>query len=110
MSALASLFSPLRIGPAELPCRIVSASHQTTLVEDHLPTEDFVAYQEARARGGTGLIVMEAVAVAPSGLLTAHTLGGYLDEIVEAVTGGSPPPCRATAPSSSPSSSTAAAS
>ena len=51
MSALASLFSPLRNGPAELPCRIVSTSHQTTLVEDHLPTEDFIAYQEARARG-----------------------------------------------------------
>ena len=83
MSALASLFSPLRIGPAELACRIVSTSHQTTLVEDHLPTEDFIAYQEARARGGTGLIVMEAVAVAPSGLLTAHTIGGYLDEIVD---------------------------
>ena len=83
MSALASLFSPLRIGPAELPCRIVSSSHQTTLVGDHLPTEDFIAYQEARARGGTGLIVMEAVAVAPSGLLTPHTLGGYLNAIVD---------------------------
>jgi 2,4-dienoyl-CoA reductase-like NADH-dependent reductase (Old Yellow Enzyme family)/thioredoxin reductase len=83
VSALASLLSPLRIGSAELPCRIVSTSHQTTLVAEHLPTEDFAAYQEARARGGTGLIVMEAVAVAPSGLLTAHTIGGYLDEIVE---------------------------
>jgi 2,4-dienoyl-CoA reductase-like NADH-dependent reductase (Old Yellow Enzyme family)/thioredoxin reductase len=83
VSALAFLFSPLRVGPVELPCRIVSTSHQTTLVDDHLPTEDFVAYQEARARGETGLIVMEAVAVAPSGLLTAHTIGGYLDEIVD---------------------------
>jgi 2,4-dienoyl-CoA reductase-like NADH-dependent reductase (Old Yellow Enzyme family)/thioredoxin reductase len=83
VSALTSLLSPLRIGPAELPCRIVSTSHQTTLVAEHLPTDDFAAYQEARARGGTGLIVMEAVAVAPSGLLTAHTIGGYLDEIVE---------------------------
>jgi 2,4-dienoyl-CoA reductase-like NADH-dependent reductase (Old Yellow Enzyme family)/thioredoxin reductase len=82
MSVLASLFSPLGIGPAELSCRIVSTSHQTSLVEGHLPTEDFLAYQEARARGGTGLIVMEAVAVAPSGLLTPHTIGGYLDEIV----------------------------
>jgi 2,4-dienoyl-CoA reductase-like NADH-dependent reductase (Old Yellow Enzyme family)/thioredoxin reductase len=82
-NTFASLLRPLRIGPVQLPCRIVSTSHQTTLVEDHLPSEEFVAYQEARARGGTGLIVMEAVAVAPSGLLTAHTLGGYLEEIVE---------------------------
>jgi 2,4-dienoyl-CoA reductase-like NADH-dependent reductase (Old Yellow Enzyme family) len=77
------LFSPLAIGPTELPCRIVSTAHQTTLVEDHLPTGDFVAYQHARARGGAGLIVMEAVAIAPSGLLTAHTIGGYLDGVVD---------------------------
>jgi 2,4-dienoyl-CoA reductase-like NADH-dependent reductase (Old Yellow Enzyme family)/thioredoxin reductase len=79
---LEHLFRPLAIGPVQLPCRIVSSSHQTTLVHDHLPTEDFVAYHEARGRGGTGLIVMEAVAIAPSGLLTAHTIGGYLDGIV----------------------------
>ena len=73
------LFQPLTIGPVEIPCRIVSASHQTTLVHDHLPTDDFVAYQSARAEGGVGLIIMEAVAIAPAGLLTSHTIGGYLD-------------------------------
>ena len=78
-----ALLSPLEIGPVTLRNRIVSSSHQTTLVHDHLPTDDFVAYQHARAAGETGLIIMEAVAVAPSGLLTAHTLGGYLDAIVE---------------------------
>ena len=79
---LERLLSPLRIGPAELPNRIVSTAHQTTLVHDHLPTDDFVAYHEARARGGTGLIVLEATAVDPSGLLTPHTLAGYPEEIV----------------------------
>jgi 2,4-dienoyl-CoA reductase-like NADH-dependent reductase (Old Yellow Enzyme family)/thioredoxin reductase len=77
------LFTPLAIGPVELPNRIVSTAHQTTLVRDNLPTDDFVAYHEARARGGVGLIVLEATAVHPSGLLTSHTLGGYLPEIVE---------------------------
>jgi len=81
--ALAHLLSPLRIGPVQLRNRIVSSSHQTTLVHEHLPTDEFVAYQAARAAGETGLIVMEAVAVAPSGLLTAHTLGGYLEPIVD---------------------------
>ena len=79
---LESLFSPLRVGPVELQNRIVSTAHQTTLVHEHLPTEDFVAYHEARARGGTGLIVLEATAVHPSGLLTPHTLAGYREEIV----------------------------
>jgi 2,4-dienoyl-CoA reductase-like NADH-dependent reductase (Old Yellow Enzyme family) len=74
---------PLQLGSTEIACRVVSTSHQTTLVHDHMPTADFVAYQDARAAGGAGLIIMEAVAIAPSGLLTAHTLGGYLPEMVD---------------------------
>jgi 2,4-dienoyl-CoA reductase-like NADH-dependent reductase (Old Yellow Enzyme family)/thioredoxin reductase len=73
------------VGPVELPNRIASTAHQTTLVHESLPTEDFLAYHEARARGGVGLIVLEATAVHPSGLLTPHTLGGYLEEIVPAL-------------------------
>lgn len=83
MKALDHLLAPLKLGPATLRNRIVSTSHQTTLVADHLPTEDFLAYQGARAVGGAGLIVMEAVAVAPSGLLTSHTLAGYFDSTAE---------------------------
>jgi 2,4-dienoyl-CoA reductase-like NADH-dependent reductase (Old Yellow Enzyme family)/thioredoxin reductase len=77
------LFTPLALGPTELQNRIVSTAHQTTLVHDHLPTDAFVAYHEARARGGVGLIVLEATAVHESGLLTSHTLGGYLPAIAE---------------------------
>ncbi len=79
---LDTLFSALELGPVTLQNRIVSTSHQTTLVHDHLPTDDLIAYHEARARGGVGLIVIEATATHPSGLLTAHTIGGYLPEIV----------------------------
>src|SRR6188474_264653 len=77
------LLAPLQIGPVELPNRIVSTAHQTTLVHEHLPTEDFVAYHEARARGGVGLIVLEAAAIHASGLLTSHTIGGYLPAAVD---------------------------
>src|SRR3972149_2106417 len=80
--SLPHLFSPLRLGPVELPNRIVSTAHQTTLVRDHLPTEDFVAYHEARARGGVGLIVLEATAVHESGRLTPFTLSGYVEGVV----------------------------
>jgi 2,4-dienoyl-CoA reductase-like NADH-dependent reductase (Old Yellow Enzyme family)/thioredoxin reductase len=79
---LEHLLSPVALGPVELPNRIVSTAHQTTLVHDHMPTDDFVAYHEARAAGGTGLIVLEATAVHESGRLTAHTLAGYDEEIV----------------------------
>ena len=53
---LDTLFSPLAIGPVTIHNRIVSTSHQTSLVHDHLPTDDLIAYHEARARGGAGLI------------------------------------------------------
>lgn len=82
MPELPHLLSPLALGPVELPNRIVSTAHQTTLVSDHLPTDEFVAYHEARAAGGVGMIVLEATAVHESGRLTAHTLAGYAPEIV----------------------------
>jgi 2,4-dienoyl-CoA reductase-like NADH-dependent reductase (Old Yellow Enzyme family) len=75
------LLSPLALGPVTLPVRVVSTSHQTSLVRDHLPTDDLVAYHEARARGGAGAVFLEATAVHPTGLLTDHTIGGWLPEI-----------------------------
>jgi 2,4-dienoyl-CoA reductase-like NADH-dependent reductase (Old Yellow Enzyme family)/thioredoxin reductase len=80
-----NLLSPLRLGPAELPNRIVSTAHQTTLIREHLPTDDFVAYHEARAAGGAGLIVLEAAAVHRSGLLTGKTLAIFDDVAVPAL-------------------------
>src|SRR6185503_18516067 len=77
-----ALLSGVRLGPAVLRNRVVSTSHQTGLVHDHLPTADLVAYHAARARGGVGGIFLEATAVDPSGLLTSHTLGGFLPAIV----------------------------
>jgi 2,4-dienoyl-CoA reductase-like NADH-dependent reductase (Old Yellow Enzyme family) len=81
---LAALLEPLALGPVTLPNRVVSTAHQTGLVHEHLPTADLVAYHEARARGGAGAVFVEATAVHPTGLLTAHTLGGYLPEIAPA--------------------------
>jgi len=78
------LFSPLPIGGVTLRNRIVSTSHQTSLVHDHLPTDDLIAYHEERARGGVAMICIEATAIHHTGLLTAHTVGGYLPEIVPA--------------------------
>jgi 2,4-dienoyl-CoA reductase-like NADH-dependent reductase (Old Yellow Enzyme family) len=76
------LFTPVDLGPVRLRNRVVSTSHQTGLVHDHLPTDDLVAYHAARAAGGVGAIFLEATAVDPTGLLTSHTLGGFLPAIV----------------------------
>ncbi|MFL5864530.1 MAG: hypothetical protein ACJ780_27840, partial [Solirubrobacteraceae bacterium] len=80
----AALMAPIALGPIELRNRVVSTSHQTSLVHDHLPTEDLIAYHAARARGNVGAIFMEATATDPTGLLTAHTIGGFLPEVVPA--------------------------
>lgn len=79
-----TLFSALDVGPLRLRNRVVSTSHQTSLVHDHLPTDELLAYHEARARGGVGTIFLEATAVHSSGLLTPHTVGGFEPEIVPA--------------------------
>ncbi len=76
--------TPVELGPLQLRNRVVSTSHQTGLVHDHLPTDELIAYHAARARGGVGAIFLEATAVHQSGLLTAHTIGGFRPEIVGA--------------------------
>ena len=78
-----TLFEPTELGSVQLRNRIMSSGHQTTLVHDHLPTEDFFAYHLARARGGTGLVVLEAHAVHESGLLTDHTIDASNESIVD---------------------------
>jgi 2,4-dienoyl-CoA reductase-like NADH-dependent reductase (Old Yellow Enzyme family) len=82
MSELSHLLAPASVGPVSLRNRVVSTSHQTGLVHDHLPTDDLIAYHGARARGGAGAIFVEATAVDPTGLLTGHTIAGFEPEIV----------------------------
>jgi len=60
MTSFPRLFSPIRLRNTEIRNRILSTGHQTYLAKGGLPGEDFVAYHEARARGGAGLIITEA--------------------------------------------------
>jgi len=54
------LFSPLDINGCTIRNRILSTGHQTYLARDGKVSEAFIAYHEARARGGAGLIIAEA--------------------------------------------------
>lgn len=62
----------------------MSTAHQTYHVEDGIPTPDMTAYHVERAKGGVGLIILEAAAVHPSGLLTTNTIAGFDPRIVPA--------------------------
>lgn len=67
------LFSPARIGSLELPNRIVFAATSSELADrEGLITDDMVEYYVERARGGAGLIVVEATYVDPRGKRLHH--------------------------------------
>ena len=68
------LFTPLRIGPVTLRNRIVSSGHDTVMAVGGLVTDRLVGYQEARARGGVGLIVIQVAGVHPTARYTSHEL------------------------------------
>ncbi|MGP1394206.1 MAG: oxidoreductase [Inquilinaceae bacterium] len=60
------LTSPMRLGPKTARNRVWMLAHATLLVKDHLFTDAHVAYYVARARGGVGVITMEAMAAHPT--------------------------------------------
>lgn len=60
MNATPRLFSPLALRGRLLRNRIASTGHQTYLAQGHRPGADMIAYHQARARGGAGLIIVES--------------------------------------------------
>jgi 2,4-dienoyl-CoA reductase-like NADH-dependent reductase (Old Yellow Enzyme family) len=74
MAAFTHLFEPLRIRGCTLKNRIMSSGHDTTLPVDGTVNAPLVAYQEARARGGVGLIVLQVSGVHETARYTNHVL------------------------------------
>jgi 2,4-dienoyl-CoA reductase-like NADH-dependent reductase (Old Yellow Enzyme family) len=68
-----TLFSETQIGPVTVPNRIVSTGHHTYLAHEH-PSEELIAYHEARAKGGTGLIVTEIIAIHETAMFSGQLL------------------------------------
>ncbi|MBN9552083.1 MAG: oxidoreductase, partial [Alphaproteobacteria bacterium] len=80
--AFPHLFSPLDIRGHVIRNRILSTGHQTYLARGNLPGEDMVAYHEARAKGGVGLIVNEAARFHASTLGEAPDLALLNDDAI----------------------------
>lgn len=66
MTDYPNLFSPMRIGPKTAKNRVWMTAHSTQLVKDHNFSDEHVHYYAERARGGVGVITMEAMAVHPT--------------------------------------------
>ena len=80
------LFEPTTIGGARIRNRIVSSGHDTVMAVDGLVTDRLVAYQEARARGGAGLIVIQVAGVHPTARYTSSELTADTDESIPGFT------------------------
>jgi len=76
------LFTPLQIGPARLANRIVSSGHDTVMAVDGEVGDQLVAYHEARAAGGVGLIVVQVAGVHPTAKYTDAVLMADTDACI----------------------------
>lgn len=77
-----NLFQSLSVGPVTLRNRIFSTGHMTVMLEDGLPSDAMVAYHAARAKGGAGLIILEAARVHASGDSSRPAIRAYGDACI----------------------------
>ena len=81
---LDNIFSPIRIGTVEIPNRLVVPAMVMNYCNiDGTATERYIAYHEARARGGWGLIITEDYAVDPKGKGFPNIPGLWNDSQIE---------------------------
>ncbi len=81
---LKHIFSPIRIGKLEIPNRlVVPAMVMNFCNPDGTATDRYIAYHEAKARGGWGLIITEDYAVDPGGKGFANIPGLWEDRQIE---------------------------
>lgn len=76
------LFSPISIGNLELRNRIVSTGHETHLNDRGRIGDAMIAYHEARARGGAGLIITEVALVHASAIFVANPIRVDTDDCI----------------------------
>jgi 2,4-dienoyl-CoA reductase (NADPH2) len=67
--AFETLFTPFSLGALELKNRIVAAPHGTAMTDRGVPTDDDIAFWEARAAGGVAAMITGATTTHRSGVL-----------------------------------------
>lgn len=79
------IFTPLQVGSLTLENRILLPPMVTFGLSgaDGNVTQDVIRHYAARARGGAGLLIVEATCVHPDGKLTEHQLGLWDDAQIE---------------------------
>jgi mycofactocin system FadH/OYE family oxidoreductase 2 len=82
---LEKLFSALTLGAKTAPNRIIFASHLTNFGFDNVFTERHAAYYAARAKGGAGIIVTEALVPHASDFPYPRAIPGFRPSVVESL-------------------------
>ncbi len=81
------LFTPARIGPAEIKNRVVMPPMTTRTADaEGFVTDDSIAYYMARVRGGTGLITVEMASPEKAGRHRRREIGIYDDRFIPGLT------------------------
>lgn len=78
-------FAPITIRKTVIPNRVAMAAHETRFANGPTITDALVAYHAERAKGGVGLIILEAATVHPSSTVSNNPacLAAYDDQIIE---------------------------
>jgi 2,4-dienoyl-CoA reductase-like NADH-dependent reductase (Old Yellow Enzyme family) len=76
-----NVFRPLRIGPVEVPNRLVRTAHGTSLTPGGMIGDALIAYHERRAQDGVGLTILELAPVHPTSVSGGIRI--YDDAVVE---------------------------
>ena len=83
MKKLKKLFSPIRIASIEVKNRIVMPPMHTGFGgADGSITQRSIDYYEARAKGGVGMIIVEAATINPIRKYSPHALGLFDDSLI----------------------------
>jgi mycofactocin system FadH/OYE family oxidoreductase 2 len=76
------LLEPIKLGGVTVKNRVIITGHTTNFSENGIPTDKDVAYYEARARGGAGLIVIGALRVHPTTLNSPLNIMAFKPEVI----------------------------
>lgn len=79
---LNKLFQPLHVGNIVLKNRIMSTGHDTAMPTNGMINDRLIAYHEARAKGGAGLIVLQVSGVHESARYTTQLLMATEDSTI----------------------------
>ena len=79
---MSQIMTPIKIGGVEIKNRVFLPGHTTNFGVNNLPSERNANYLAARAKGGVGLIISEAIRVHPTSAGRSLTLGASDDRCI----------------------------